>query len=104
MNWLLLLLAGLFEIVGVIGLQKAVKKEIWLTYVFFIGAFIVSFSLLIFAMKTIPLSTAYAVWTGIGTAGAAVVGMIFFGEAKSPLRMLCLVGVILSVIGLRMLG
>ncbi|EFH85096.1 DMT family transporter [Ktedonobacter racemifer] len=102
MNWVLLLLAGLFEIVGVIGLQKTVKKETWLTYVFFIGAFTTSFSLLIFAMKTIPLSTAYAVWTGIGTAGAAVVGMTFFGEAKSPLRMLCLVGVILSVIGLKL--
>jgi paired small multidrug resistance pump len=55
-------------------------------------------------MKTIPLSTVYAVWTGVGTVGAALVGMIFFREAKSLLRMFYIGGVILSVIGLRMFG
>ncbi len=61
-----------------------------------------SFQLLVRAMETIPLSTAYAVWTGIGTVGAAVVGMVFFKESKSWLRVACILGIIFSVVGLKL--
>ncbi|MBE3561562.1 MAG: multidrug efflux SMR transporter [Ktedonobacteraceae bacterium] len=104
MDWLLLLLAGIFEVVGVVGIQRTARKNTLLNNIFFIGAFIISFGLLTGAMKTIPLSTAYAVWTGIGTAGAVIVGMLFFRESRSLLRILCLAGVILSLIGLKLLG
>lgn len=103
MDWLFLLLAGLFEVAGVIGIQRTAKQNSWLNNAIFIGAFIISFELLTNAMKTIPLSTAYAVWTGIGTVGAAIVGILFFRESKSPLRVLCILGVILSIVGLRLL-
>jgi paired small multidrug resistance pump len=52
-------------------------------------------------METISLSTAYAVWTGIGTVGGAVVGMIFFKESKNPLRILCILGIVACVAALR---
>jgi paired small multidrug resistance pump len=101
MAWLLLVAAGLFEVVGVIGVKKVAEKNNWVNNLLLIGGFVISFQLLLSAIKTIPLSTAYAVWTGIGTVGATIVGMIFFKESKSPLRLLCIVGVILSVVGLK---
>lgn len=101
MAWLLLIAAGLFEVVGVIGVKKVAEKDNWVNNLLLIGGFLISFKLLLSAIKTIPLSTAYAVWTGIGTVGATIVGMIFFKESKSPLRLLCIVGVIVSVIGLK---
>jgi len=101
MDWLMLIFGGLFEVVGVIGLKRTAEKNSVLNYFILIGGFIMSFQLLIHAMETIPLSTAYAVWTGIGTVGAAIVGIIFFKESKSLLRMACILGVILSVIGLK---
>lgn len=104
MNWLMLLLAGSFEVIGVIGMKRTATKETWYNYVMFIGGFIVSFRLLMSAMETIPLATAYAVWTGIGTTGAVIVGILFFHETRRPLKLVCIAGVILSVIGLRLLN
>jgi len=103
MNWLMLLLAGLFEVVGVIGMKRIATKETWYNYGMFIGGFLISFSLLMSAMERIPLATAYATWTGIGTVGAVLVGMVFFHEARRPLKLFCIAGVVLSVIGLRLL-
>lgn len=104
MDWLLLILAGLFEVIGVIGIKKTAEKSNLLNNIILIAGFVISFQLLISAMDTIPLSTAYAVWTGIGTVGAAVVGMIFFKESKSWIRIVCILGVIFSVFGLKMVN
>ncbi|MFD0715747.1 DMT family transporter [Paenibacillus sp. GCM10027626] len=104
MDWLLLIMAGLLEIVGVIGLKRVAQNNNWTNNLILIGGFVVSFQLLVRAMETIPLATAYAVWTGVGTVGAAVVGMIFFKESKSWLRLGCIVGVIFSVAGLKLVG
>lgn len=104
MDWLLLILAGLFEVIGVIGIKKTAEKSNLLNNIILIAGFVISFQLLISAMDTIPLSTAYAVWTGIGTVGAAVVGMIFFKESKSWIRIVCILGVIFSVVGLKMVN
>jgi paired small multidrug resistance pump len=102
MDWLMLIFGGLFEVVGVIGLKRTADKGNIVNYFILIGGFIMSFQLLIRAMETIPLSTAYAVWTGIGTVGAAVVGMVFFKESKSWLRIACILGIIFSVVGLKL--
>lgn len=102
MDWLMLILGGCFEVVGVIGLKRTAEKNNWFNYFILIGGFIMSFQLLVRAMETIPLSTAYAVWTGIGTVGAAVVGMVFFKESKSWLRVACILGIIFSVVGLKL--
>ncbi|RJE84284.1 QacE family quaternary ammonium compound efflux SMR transporter [Paenibacillus sp. 1011MAR3C5] len=104
MDWLMLIAAGLFEIAGVIGIKRVAQNNNWTNNLILIGGFIISFQLLIQAMGTIPLATAYAVWTGIGTVGAAVVGMIFFKEPKSWLRTGCILGIIFSVVGLKLVS
>ncbi|MEH7012909.1 multidrug efflux SMR transporter [Neobacillus niacini] len=102
MDWLLLIIGGLFEVVGVIGIKRTAEKNNLINNLILIAGFVMSFQLLVRAMETIPLSTAYAVWTGIGTVGAAVVGMVFFKESKSWLRLACILGIIFSVVGLKL--
>lgn len=104
MDWVYLMLAGLMEVVGVIGIKRTAEKNNLINNVIFIGGFAISFQLLMLAMKTIPLSTAYAVWTGIGTVGATVVGILIYKESKSLLRLLCILGVIIAVVGLKLVG
>ena len=97
MAWILLLLAGLFEIVWAF-LMKASDgfSKPWPT-IGTIAFMIVSFGLLSMAMKTLPLGTAYAIWTGIGAVGAFIVGVMVLGEALTPMR---IGGVVLIVSGL----
>lgn len=102
MAWTLLIIAGLLEVVGVIGIKRVAVRNNWPNNLILIGGFFISFSLLTRAMEAIPLSTAYAVWTGIGSVGAAIAGMLFFQESRQALRLLCLLGVIGCVIGLRL--
>ena len=104
MPWLCLIIAGLLEVVGVIGIKRTAQNNNWTNNIILIVGFATSFQLLLFAMETIPLSTAYAVWTGIGTVGAAVVGMLFFNESRNPLRLLCILGVILAVVCLKLVS
>lgn len=104
MNWLTLLLAGVFEVVGVIGLKRTATKGTWYNCAMFLGGLLISLFLLMSAMETIPLATAYAIWTGIGTVGAVIVGIVFFHESRHPLKLFCIAGVILSIIGLRLLN
>jgi quaternary ammonium compound-resistance protein SugE len=65
---------------------------------------IVSFWLLALAMRSIPVGTAYAVWTGIGAVGVGVLGMLLFGESREVLRILCLLAIVAGVVGLRLLS
>jgi len=104
MDWLLLIAAGLMEIVGVIGIKRVAKNNNWTNNIILIGGFVISFQLLIQSMETIPLATAYAVWTGIGAVGAAIVGMIFFKESKSWLRIGSILGIIFAVMGLKLVS
>ncbi|WHY69468.1 multidrug efflux SMR transporter [Neobacillus sp. SuZ13] len=102
MAWMYLILAGAFEVVGVTGMNKVVKdKNIQSYMVLFIG-FIFSFSFLSLAMKTLPAGTSYAVWTGIGTVGGTIIGMLFYGEAKDWRRILFIALILVAVIGLKM--
>ncbi|MBD2867412.1 DMT family transporter [Paenibacillus arenilitoris] len=102
MAWLFLIAAGLCEVIGVIGIKRVAVNNNWTNNLILFGGFIVSFQLLMQALETISLSTGYAVWTGIGTVGAALVGMLFFKESRNPVRMLCILGVIGCVIGLKL--
>ncbi len=104
MEWVLLIAAGLLEVIGVIGIKRVAENNNWTNNIIMIGGFVISFQLLIGAMETIPLATAYAVWTGIGTVGAAVVGMLFFKEPKSWMRLGCIFGIIAAVVGLKLVS
>ena len=97
MSWLILLLAGLFEVAWAIGLKYTDGFSRPLPTLLTVAAMLVSIGLLGLAMKELPLGTAYAIWTGIGAVGAFTVGVFVLGEAFTPMR---LAGVILIVSGL----
>ncbi|WP_430788823.1 DMT family transporter [Virgibacillus flavescens] len=104
MAWGYLVIAGLFEIVGVLGVKKVSEKSNIVNNAILAGGFIISFTFLSFALDSIPLSTAYAVWTGIGTLGSAIVGMIFFKEPRNGFRVFCILGIIFTIIGLKVVS
>ncbi len=104
MNWLLLLVAGILEIVWAVGMKHSHGfTRLWPSLIT-IACMAASFILLSLAMRSIPLGTAYAVWTGIGAAGTVIFGMLFLGEPSSVLRILCLVLILGGIIGLKLLG
>lgn len=101
MAWVYLIVAALFECGWAIGLKYTDGfTRLWPS-IFTIAAMIVSFELLSLAMKTIPVGTAYAIWTGIGAVGVAILGMVLFGESKDIARILCIVLIVSGVIGLK---
>ncbi len=104
MNWILLFVAGLMEIVWAVGMKYSNGfTRLWPTLITLIGM-IASFVLLALAMRSIPLGTAYAVWTGIGAMGTVIFGMVFLNEPASILRILCLVLIFSGIAGLKLLG
>lgn len=101
MSWILLVLAGLLEVVWAIGLKYTEGfTKLWPS-VLTLVAMGVSFYLLSLAMRTIPLGTAYAVWVGIGAVGAAIAGMLLFKEPATILRIVSLMLVIGGIVGLK---
>ena len=101
MAWLALIVAGLLEVGWAIGLKYTVGfSRLWPS-VGTVLAMILSFGLLSYALKTIPVGTGYAVWTGIGAAGTAVLGMVFLGESREVLRMVCIGLILAGVVGLK---
>jgi quaternary ammonium compound-resistance protein SugE len=102
--WICLIIAGIFEIGWAIGLKYTDGfSRLWPS-VATIGAMIISFILLSTAMKTIPVGTAYAVWTGIGAAGTAVLGMWLFDEPRDFMRFACIALILAGVVGLRLVS
>ena len=101
MAWLVLVLAGVLEIGWAVGLKQT---EGFTRPLLTVLAMIASLALLALAVRTLPLGTAYAVWTGIGTAGTAILGMWLFGESSSPVRLLCIAMIIGGVLGLKLAG
>ena len=101
MTWFILFVAGLFEIAWAIGLKYSEGfTKLWPS-VFTIVAMITSMGLLSLSVKNLPVGTAYAVWTGIGAVGTAILGIILFNESKDLIR-LCFIFLIISgIIGLR---
>ena len=101
MAWLLLALAGTFETAFAISLKLSEGfSRAWWTVSFVVFA-VASFALLAEALKTLPVGTAYAVWTGIGAVGTAVVGMIVFGESAAVARLVSIGLVVAGVVGLQ---
>lgn len=101
MAWTCLIIAGILEIGWAIGLKYTEGfSRLWPS-VATLGAMIASFALLSVALKTIPVGTGYAVWTGIGVAGTAIIGMAFLGEPRETLRILCILLIIAGVLGLK---
>jgi quaternary ammonium compound-resistance protein SugE len=101
--WSLLLIAGLLEIVW----STSMKASDGFTKHFYTGITLaaawLSFWLLGLAMKSLPLGTAYAVWTGIGAVGAAILGMLFFKEPATFARILCIAAIVGGILGLKLL-
>lgn len=102
MAWLYLLFAGLCEIGWPLGLKLAAGENAWLWSLFAIIAMGFSGILLYLAQKTIPMGTAYAIWTGIGAVGAFVVGVIIFGDPASLARILSVTLIIAGIICLKL--
>lgn len=101
MGWIYVFLAAILELLGVIGLNGFSKQKSIKNFLLFFGGFGGSFATLYQAFNYLPVSVAYAVWIGIGTAAAVAVNMIFFGESKSRGRVLSLVVIIIGVVGLK---
>lgn len=100
--WLILFIAGLLEVVWAVGLKYTHGFSRLVPSVITIAAMVISMALLSWAMKTLPVGTAYAVWTGIGAVGAAVTGIILLGESASPMRIASLACIVIGIIGLKM--
>lgn len=101
MAWIILLVAGLLEVVWAIGLKYTHGFTRLTPSLITIAAMVVSMVLLANAMKTLPAGTAYAVWTGIGAVGAAVMGMVLLGESTNIMRILSLCLIVAGILGLK---
>ncbi|MGO4729287.1 DMT family transporter [Paenibacillus sp. 2KB_22] len=104
MNWVFLILAGVLEMVGVLMINKLHKDRNLISLVLLVTGFGLSFLFLSLAMKTLPMGTAYAVWTGIGASGGAILGMVFYGEPRNALRILFIAMVLGSAVGLKLVS
>jgi quaternary ammonium compound-resistance protein SugE len=104
MPWFILFIAGLFEVAWAVGIKYTEGWTRFWPAAFTIVAMIASFYLLSVALRHIPMGTAYAVWTGIGTIGTVVYGIIFFKEPADILRMVCILLIICGIVGLRILA
>ncbi len=104
MAWVYLAVAGLFECAWAIGLKYTDGFTKLVPSLLTVSAMSVSFWLLSVAMKTIPIGTAYAVWTGIGAVGVAILGMFLFGESRDIMRVICLLLIISGLLGLRLVS
>jgi quaternary ammonium compound-resistance protein SugE len=102
MNWLILLLAGLLEVVWAIGLRYTDGFTRPLPTLLTLAAMAGSFYLLSIALRALPLGSAYAVWVGIGAVGAAIAGVFLFQEPVSTLKLVSLLLVVVGVLGLRL--
>lgn len=102
MSWLILFVAGLFEIVWAIGLKYTEGFTRLVPSVITLLAAAISFGLLGLAMKTLPVGTAYSVWVGIGAAGTVLMGIVLFNEPVNALRIGSVVLIVLGVLGLKL--
>lgn len=101
MGWLFVFFAAISEITGTIGLTLYSRKKTIINGLIYIGGFAASFIFLYFSFRYLQVSIAYAVWIGIGTAGAVILNMLFFGESKSIGRIVSVILIIIGVTGLK---
>lgn len=101
MNWIYLIIAGLFEIVWAVGLKYSEGFTRVIPTTFTVATMLLSFWFLSLAMRTLPLGTSYAIWTGIGTLGTVIFGIIWLGESASLLRLLFIGLILAGIVGLK---
>jgi quaternary ammonium compound-resistance protein SugE len=102
MAWVILVVAGLFEVAWAIGLKYTEGyTRLWPT-VGTVAAMIISLALLGVAMKTLPVGTSYAVWVGVGAVGTAILGIVLFGESAHAGRLVSLGLILAGIIGLKL--
>ncbi|KZE27994.1 quaternary ammonium compound efflux SMR transporter SugE [Chelatococcus daeguensis] len=102
MAWAYLFLAGLFEVGWAVGLKFTDGFSRPLPTALTVASMIVSLGLLGLALKNLPLGTAYAVWTGVGTVGTVMLGIMLFGEAADTLRLACIGLIVAGIVGLKL--
>lgn len=104
MAWLLLILAGLFEIGWAVGLKSTEGfTRLWPT-MFTAGSMVISIVLLGVALHSIPLGTGYAIWTGIGTIGTVIFGIVYFAEPATAARIFCVLLIVSGIVGLKLVS
>lgn len=101
MAWIILVVAGLTEIGWAIGLKYTEGFTRFWPSLFTGASMVLSIVLLGLALKTLPLGTAYAIWTGIGTVGTAILGIYLFGESAAVLRLVCIGLIVAGIVGLK---
>ena len=104
MAWVFLFLAGLFEVGWAIGLKETDGFTRLVPSLLTAASMIVSLGLLGLALRTLPLGTAYAIWTGIGTVGTVVAGMMIYGEPASAVRLGCVALIVTGIVGLKLVS
>ncbi len=101
MAWLILFFAGILEVVWALLLKQSAGFTRLVPSIGFLVSSVLSMYLLSISLKTLPVGTAYAVWTGIGAAGTAIFGMLFLGESRDVLKLVSLVLLLAGIVGLR---
>lgn len=104
MAWLYLFIAGLFEIGWAIGLKYTQGFTRLVPTALTLASMAVSLGLLGLALKSLPVGTAYAVWTGIGTVGTAILGIVLLGEPATALRLACIGLIVAGIVGLKLVA
>ena len=102
MAWVVLFIAGLFEIAWAVALKYSEGfTKLWPSVIFGITAWM-SFSCLSYSLKTLPIGTSYAVWTGVGAVGIAIFGVVWLGESASAIRIGCIAMIVIGILGLKL--
>ncbi len=104
MAWALLGIAGIFEIAFALGMKWSDGFTRLMPALFTVVTGLSSVFLLSFSLRTLPVGTAYAVWTGIGAAGTVILGMAFLGDSTEPLRLFCIFLILAGIIGLKLVS
>ncbi|WP_019243836.1 MULTISPECIES: DMT family transporter [Bacillus] len=104
MAWISLIVAGMCEMVGVVMINQFHSKKNGASFFFMLLAFIGSFVFLAIAMLELPMGTAYAIWTGIGASGGAVLGIFLFNEPKNSWRIFFIFLILASAVGLKLVS
>jgi len=102
MNWIYLIVAGLLEVAWAIGLKYTEGWSRLVPSLVTAVLMVASFYFLSLALKDLPIGTAYAIWTGIGTVGAAILGMVLFDEPRDFLRIMCILLIVGGIAGLKL--
>lgn len=103
MSWVILFFAGLFEIGWAVGLKQTEGFTRLIPTALTVASMVISLALLGMALKSLPLGTAYAVWTGIGTVGTVILGILLYGESADILRLGCIALIVAGILGLKLI-